>query len=1126
MRQFLLIFTFTFLTFLLQAQSYQWFIGGKILSWTDTWTDGPQIWYPEGYDVMFDSNGILKLFIHDNHLMTDIWTQSPNTMNTSPGGSLIINESSTQATLFVPHPTNPDIYYLFSTPADMSGNTYYSKINLNLNMGLGDVDLNEKNILLFEGGTEKVAATFRANELGIWVLFHETGNNIFRAYLLDSAGLNINSYQSTSIGSIIDTNTVTAARGQMSFSFSGTQLACALENGSVEIFDFNKSTGILSYPRILNDSDLIAPYGVAFSPSEDIIYTSDRNTGAVLQFNIDMPDSLIVSSKVILNNPISPVLNQSTGGCLQMRIDGKIFQARNMKNRLGIIHYPDSLGISCDYDTSFVIGSNIANAGLSGLGLPNTLWFPGFSTGDLIQPTYLEQCQSGLVQLVKPHNSLADTIIWYLNYPSTDTAFVRVTTGDTLIFEYPSPGSYFIHADNYFNSNVFTNLGEVGINMTPDLELGNDTTLCIGNSLEIDLSSLSSYYYYDTAVFHWQFTTQSGIGEDFNSTFTITQAGSYFVEINSPYVYLNCPASDSIIVNFSIDTLDFGQDTVYLASVNNYDLSAPSGYASYLWSTGSTTNSINCNNPGSYWLNAFNQDGCLEQDTILLVESAGPLTLNSTADSIICSGDCDATVSINVSGGFPPYHIAWSTGDSSVTTIDSLCAGDYYVTITGSNTVPACPWSVESNIISEQLIFISIDTTILTSVAYGDTLGAFVMGTNGEDICIGTAPVFNQQDFMSGMYFYWDDPSTSVQDGALGGEMIFFKLYNFQDGTVIDPFECIGLWSFDQCFPFFCNLSGGTIITFLSNPPQSNQWQIIEHFEINNPPALTLSESHYFIYCFGGQTNVDFSASGGYPPYIIPADTTLSAGFYSYIVEDSQGCLDSLSFTINQPNEITLSTGFSPIVCHGDSSFVTFIATGGSPPYSKPPDENYAAGIYSDLIVRDVWNCMDTITLIIDEPAKITIDTIITAATSNTSVDGSIDLTVDGGIPPYDFLWNTGALSEDITCSTGTYWVEITDSLGCLRVDTFFVPYLQSISFLSNSKLLIYPNPVYDEIIIEQPYQNSMIGIYNLLGELLVTAKSYSDITKINIVNLPIGTYIIKISNPDSITTRFFEVIR
>lgn len=53
---------------------------------------------------------------------------------------------------------------------------------------------------------------------------------------------------------------------------------------------------------------------------------------------------------------------------------------------------------------------------------------------------------------------------------------------------------------------------------------------------------------------------------------------------------------------------------------------------------------------------------------------------------------------------------------------------------------------------------------------------------------------------------------------------------------------------------------------------------------------------------------------------------------------------------------------------------------------------------------------------------------------------GKINLSVDGGTPPYTYNWNTGTTTKDISGLTeGKYWVTVTDAIGTTLTDTAWV---------------------------------------------------------------------------------------
>jgi len=151
--------------------------------------------------------------------------------------------------------------------------------------------------------------------------------------------------------------------------------------------------------------------------------------------------------------------------------------------------------------------------------------------------------------------------------------------------------------------------------------------------------------------------------------------------------------------------------------------------------------------------------------------------------------------------------------------------------------------------------------------------------------------------------------------------------------------------------------------------------------------------------------------------------------------------------TITQPDSLYLHVVDSTqILCFGDcNGSITVSPVGGTMPYnllwSNAQTDTVATGLCAGLYtatLTDAHNCVDSIKYLVSQPAAINDSTsVITSLCAQGSNDGSVTLTINGGTPPYQVLWNTGdTLTQLDSLASGIYHYTITDAHGCIKQDS------------------------------------------------------------------------------------------
>lgn len=143
------------------------------------------------------------------------------------------------------------------------------------------------------------------------------------------------------------------------------------------------------------------------------------------------------------------------------------------------------------------------------------------------------------------------------------------------------------------------------------------------------------------------------------------------------------------------------------------------------------------------------------------------------------------------------------------------------------------------------------------------------------------------------------------------------------------------------------------------------------------------------------------------------------------------------------------SVSVTNVSCYGGSDgSATITSTGGHPNYTYSIDGvNFVpTSTIGGLPAGNgmVWarsggnlGCVEQIPISITEPSVITSSVTGTNPHCVNGNDGSADLTVNGGTPPYTYLWSSGSTAEDPTnLVVGNNTVTITDANGCIATQS------------------------------------------------------------------------------------------
>jgi gliding motility-associated-like protein len=201
---------------------------------------------------------------------------------------------------------------------------------------------------------------------------------------------------------------------------------------------------------------------------------------------------------------------------------------------------------------------------------------------------------------------------------------------------------------------VLSNYPGVAVN------LGNDTTICPGNTVTLDAGVIPAGSY------DWSNGQTS-------QTITTDTAGVFVVTVTNSS---GCTAMDTmeVIVNATIP-LNLGADTAFC--VGGAVLLDAGGTGPYSWSTGDNTQTLNVDTSGTYSVTVTFGVNCASSDTITVQVNPNPV-VDLGPDTLYCPGS-----TMILDAGNPGATYAWNPSASSQT-VSVTNGGTYFVTVTNA----------------------------------------------------------------------------------------------------------------------------------------------------------------------------------------------------------------------------------------------------------------------------------------------------------------------------------------------------------------------------------------------------------------------------------------------------------